>query len=66
MVTYNEYVIMMGGHAMVSGSFRASATIAKYQYNQWFNIENLLEAREGHSAILHQDKIMVFGGSNTQ
>ena len=57
---------MMGGQAIVNGMQQQSATIAKYQYNQWFNIGNLLEAREGHSAILHEDKIMVFGGSNKQ
>merc|ERR1712110_1039915 len=62
LVTYNDYVIMMGGTALVNGEARESYTICKYQFDRWFNMGSLYAAREGHSAIIHENNIIVFGG----
>ena len=66
LVTYNDYVIMMGGTALVNGEARESYTICKYQFDRWFNMGSLYAAREGHSAIIHENNIIVFGGRDKQ
>ena len=62
LINRHSSVLIIGGTC--DGS--TSALIAKYTNNKWESVGYLQHPREGHRAILNDDRIYVVGGYGTK
>lgn len=60
MINLESSVMIIGGDC----DFTITSMIAKYTNNDWEHVGNLQSPREGHRAIVNENRIYVVGGAD--
>ena len=59
----DESVYIIGGWTEDSATGSRSSVIAEYKDEQWFNVGNLFQSKQGHGAITSGSLTMIIGGA---